>query len=93
MEFQIPSGLVVSANITPDKKTGIGLWSEDAFVKRFKMYADSNYKPQKIGPNDMNTPMPWMMYAGMEDKDLKAIYAYLQSIDPIEHKVVKFTPN
>jgi mono/diheme cytochrome c family protein len=93
MQFQIPSGTVVSANITPDKKTGIGSWSEDAFVKRFKMYADSGYTPHKIGPKDMNTPMPWMMYAGMEEKDLRAIYTYLQSLDPIPHEIVKFTAN
>jgi mono/diheme cytochrome c family protein len=93
MQFQIPSGTVVSANITPDKKTGIGSWSEDAFVKRFKMYADSGYTPHKIGPKDMNTPMPWTMYAGMEEKDLRAIYTYLQSLDPIPHQIVKFTAN
>lgn len=90
MEFMMPQGTVRSVNITPDKKTGLGLWSEETFVKRFKMYADSGYVPHAIGPKDMNTPMPWMMYAGMKESDLKAIFAYLQTLKSIEHAVVKF---
>jgi len=93
MEFGLPAGTTRSANITSDKKTGIGAWSEEAFVKRFKMYADSSYSPHKVGPKDMNTPMPWMMYAGMTEKDLKAIYSYLQSLKPIQNEVVKFSAN
>jgi len=93
MEFGLPGGIVRSANITPDKATGIGNWSEADFVKRFKMYADSSYIPHKVGPADMNTPMPWTMYAGMQENDLKAIFAYLQSLKPITHQVEKFTRN
>ncbi|CAM3649986.1 hypothetical protein POKO110462_13780 [Pontibacter korlensis] len=41
MEFTFPNGAVLrSANITPDKDTGTGKWTEDAFVQRFKMYQD-----------------------------------------------------
>ncbi|TDE17244.1 c-type cytochrome [Dyadobacter psychrotolerans] len=93
MEFGLPGGTVRSANITPDKTTGIGNWSEADFVKRFKLYADSAYVPHKVGPNDMNTPMPWTMYAGMEEDDLKAIFAYLKSLKPISHQVTKFSQN
>ncbi|WAC13278.1 c-type cytochrome [Dyadobacter pollutisoli] len=92
MEFVFPSGIVRSANITPDKTTGIGLWTEDAFVKKFKMYADSGYVPHKVGPTEMNTTMPWMMYAGMKEQDLRAIFTYLRSLSPISHTVVKFQP-
>jgi mono/diheme cytochrome c family protein len=92
MEFMFPSGIVRSANITPDKTTGIGLWTEDAFVKKFKMYADSGYVPHKVGPTEMNTTMPWMMYAGMKEQDLRAIFTYLRSLSPISHTVVKFQP-
>jgi mono/diheme cytochrome c family protein len=91
MEFASPAGIVRSPNITSDKKTGIGQWTEEAFVKRFKTFADSGYIPHPVGLKDMNTPMPWMMYAGMEENDLKAIYAYLQSLEPIDHQVTKFT--
>ncbi len=32
------------------------------------------------------------MYAGMKEEDLKAIYAYLRTVEPIPNKVVKFIP-
>lgn len=93
MEFIMPNGITTSANITPDKTNGIGYWTADAFVKRFKAYADSSYKPHKVGPREMNTAMPWMMYAGMEEADLRAIFAYLQTVKPLSNRVVKFKPN
>lgn len=92
-EFPINTGVVRSSNITADKETGIGDWSEEAFVNRFKMYADSSYSPPKIEGNTFNTIMPWMMYSKMTREDLAAIYAYLQTTTPIKNTVVKFTPN
>ncbi|PWJ56002.1 cytochrome c [Dyadobacter jejuensis] len=91
MAFPMPGGIVRSANLTPDVETGLGQWTEAMFVNRFKMYADSAYSPPKVAPGDLNTPMPWNMYAGMTDTDLKAIYAYLRSLKPIHHKVDKYT--
>lgn len=90
-EFILPGGVVRSANITPDRETGIGGWSEEMFVNRFKMYSDSLYTHQKVG-NGFNTIMPWTLYAGMQEYDLKAIYAYLHTLEPIKKQVVKFTP-
>jgi mono/diheme cytochrome c family protein len=89
-EFRLPMGTARSANISPDKETGIGTWTSDMFVSRFKQFVDSNYVPQKLQPGEVNTPMPWMMYAGMTSSDLEAIFAYLQTVKPIENKVVKF---
>jgi len=41
-EFQFPDGSVVrSANISPDN-SGIGQWTEEQFVLRFKMFSDSS---------------------------------------------------
>lgn len=89
MEFKQPAGIITSTNITFDKETGIGNWSKESFVARFKMYAGKDYKPVGVGKNDVNTPMPWTMYAGMKDSDLEAIYAYLKSIEPIKNEVVR----
>jgi hypothetical protein len=36
--------------------------------------------------------MPWTMYGGMHEEDLKAIFAYLKSVPPISNEVVKFVP-
>ncbi|MEZ4886384.1 MAG: cytochrome c [Chitinophagales bacterium] len=91
MEFPIETGGVVrSSNITPDKKTGIGTWSKDVFVQRFKSFADSSFTPTPIAAGDFNTVMPWTEYAGMEIEDLEAIYTYLQSLKPVEHTVSRF---
>lgn len=83
-------GTVYSANITPDIETGIGTWTEDQFVRRFKQYADSNFVSQSVADNTFNTYMPWEMYAGMTVSDLKALYAYLMSLGPKTNKVERF---
>lgn len=90
MEFPIPTGGTVrSSNITPHK-TGIGSWTKESFIARFKAYTDSSYVPQKTKEGDFNTTMPWTNYAGMSEEDLGAIYTYLQSLKPIEHIVERF---
>ncbi len=90
MEFRQPAGIVRSANITPHKQNGIGNLTQEEFVQRFKQYTDSAYQPAKLTPRDLNSPMPWSMYAGMEENDLKAIYVYLQSLSPIDNLVNHF---
>ena len=91
-EFKMPGVILRSPNITSDKETGIGNWSEAAFVNRFKSHADSAYKPPVITPGQPQTIMPWTMYGGMDTADLKAIYAYLKSVKPVANKIVRFEP-
>lgn len=91
--FEFPmvtGGVSRSANITQDEVTGIGKWSEEDFVKRFKSYTDSSYVSNKVSKGNFNTVMPWTMYGGMKEQDLKAIYAYLKTIKPIRNSVEKF---
>lgn len=90
--FPMPGGVMVtSSNLTPDKETGIGNWTEAQFVARFKQYTDSAYVNPTVAPGEFNSIMPWTMYAGMKEEDLKAIYAYLKTIKPIKNEVIKFT--
>jgi mono/diheme cytochrome c family protein len=90
--FPFPGGaMVTSSNLTQDTETGIGSWNEEMFVRRFTQYADSGYVNPKVSPGEFNSIMPWTMYAGMKEEDLKAIYAYLKTIKPIKNEVVKFT--
>jgi mono/diheme cytochrome c family protein len=92
-EFKFPDGSILrTMNITPDK-TGIGTWTEEKFVQTFKQYADSAYVVPSVAPGEYNTIMPWIMYAQMEEEDLKAIFAYLQTVKPIENIVERFTPS
>lgn len=90
--FPMPSGGVIrSANITPHPKTGIGKWSKETFIHRFKAYADSSAQNAELKQGEFNTIMPWTMYAGMTEEDLGAVYAYLHSLKPIDNSVVHFT--
>ncbi|WP_205503508.1 c-type cytochrome [Rufibacter psychrotolerans] len=92
MEFKLPDGSTLrSANITPDKKTGLGNWTKEAFINRFKQYNDSSFHTQTVAKGAFNTVMPWVMYAGMEQQDLEAIYAYLQDIPAVPHQVVRYS--
>jgi mono/diheme cytochrome c family protein len=82
-EFAFPDGTVArSANITPDPESGIGSWSEEAFVNRFKQYRDASQLHQ-VGAGDRKTVMPWNQYAGMTERDLGSIYAYLRTLKPV----------
>ena len=80
----------VPGNITPDKATGIGNWTDDQIIDAIR----SGHRPNGtlIGP-----PMPVAFYHGtpathaMSDTDVKAIVAYLRSIKPINNKVEKST--
>lgn len=87
--FEMPNGKVYSANITSDKATGIGGWTAEQFVQRFKAYADPANQPE-IDAKEVNTIMPWTMFAGMDTSDLRSIYSYLQTTKPINHKVEHF---
>lgn len=91
-EFPFPDGSVVrSGNITPDATTGIGKWDEGTFVNLFHARSDSVTLSTKLQPGEFNSIMPWTMYGRMHDEDLKAIYAYLKTLSPIQNIVVKFT--
>lgn len=91
-EFRMPDGsLLRSPNITPHP-TGIGNWTEEQFIRRFKQYTDSTFTLPHVEPGEFQTLMPWAMYGGMEEKDLRAIYHYLKSLEPVENSVVYFEP-
>ncbi|HVA12451.1 MAG TPA: c-type cytochrome [Stellaceae bacterium] len=72
------------ANITPDKDTGIGNWTDAQIIDAIR----NGKRPDGtiIGP-----PMPIAFYRNMSDTDAKAIVAYLRTVKPISHKVEKST--
>lgn len=87
-EFPMPNKTIVrSANITPDMETGIGKWTEAEFIQRFKKYSDSTFTPQPVAEGEFQTVMPWLFFTGMKETDLRALYAYLKTIPPVQNKV------
>ena len=74
LEFQMRSGGVqYSANITSDRETGIGRWTVEQFVARFKSVANADEASLALNGRK-NTEMPWRDYGGMKTEDLEAIF-------------------
>lgn len=91
-EFKFPDGAVLrSANITPHD-TGIGTWTKEMFIARFRAFGDSTYVPHKVNPGEFQTVMPWTFYGKMTEEDLGAIYEYLQTLKPVNQVVKVFEP-
>ena len=90
--FMLPGGgHVVTANITPDKETGIGQWTKEMFITRFKDATKPEmHTAAPIG--SYNTVMPWSFYGQMTDEDLAAIYDFLMTVKPVKHTVEKYIP-
>jgi mono/diheme cytochrome c family protein len=87
-EFPMPNGFRVrSANITPDADTGIGTWTEDQFVEKFKVFEGAPERVLSDVEQRDNTIMPWTVYAGITEDDLRAMYAYLRSLRPVINRV------
>ncbi len=78
-----PWGVSFAANLTPDKETGLGKWSEQTFINAIRT---GKHQGQPNG-RDILTPMPWFYIKESTDEDLKAIWAYLRSLPPIKNQV------
>lgn len=76
-----PWGVSYVANITPDENTGIGIWTEEMFIKALRTGKHMGYG------RDLLPPMPWQAYGQLTDDDLKAMFAYLRSVPAISNRV------
>jgi len=73
-------GTAVSSNITPDKETGIGNWTDQEIIRAIR---EGKAKDgSTLGP-----PMAFWLYRNMSDNDVKAIVAYLRTLKPIKNQV------
>lgn len=76
-----PWGVSFTRNLTPDKETGLGDWTEQNFV-------DTIRTGKKMGKGrPVLPPMPIPALQNHTDDELKAIFAYLQSIPAIKNAV------
>lgn len=76
-----PWGVSYARNLTPDKETGIGDWSEQNFLDTIK----TGKRMGKGRP--LLPPMPWQVLQKLTDDDLKAIFAYLMAQPPMKNAV------
>jgi hypothetical protein len=84
--FSGPWGVSYAHNLTPDRYGGLGIWTEEMLITAIR-----TGKHMSAG-RPIQPPMPWQVYRNMTDEDLKAIYAYLRSIPPIENKAPVYEP-
>ena len=81
-----PWGTTYSANLTPDRETGIGNWKKKVFIQAMRT-------GKHIGvARPILPPMPWQGLATLPDKDLRAIYAYLMNQPGLKNKVPDYAP-
>ena len=78
-----PWGVSFAINLTPDKETGIGEWSEQNFIQALRT---GKHQGQPNG-REILPPMPWQNTKAMTDDDLKAVFAYLRSIPAVKNQV------
>ena len=79
--FNGPWGISYTANLTPDQNTGLGIWTEDMFIRAIRTGKHMGTS-RPILP-----PMPWPMYRNATDEDLKSVYAYLRTIPAVVNHV------
>lgn len=83
LPFKGPWGEVTSANITPDA-SGISYYDEALFMNALRT--------GHVGARKLNSLMPWGYFSKMTDEDLKAIYAYLQTLPSVQHRIDNTEP-
>ena len=84
--FSGPWGVSFTANLTPDRDTGTGIWTFDIFKNTIR-----NGRHWGVA-RPLLPPMPWFNYKQMTDEDLYAIYAYTRTIKPIKNEVPQPLP-
>ncbi|HXR84650.1 MAG TPA: c-type cytochrome [Hanamia sp.] len=82
-----PWGISYADNLTPDP-TGVGSWTKEQF---FTAIREGKWKGMKNN-RELLPPMPWQEFSKMTDNELSAIFAYLQSIKPIQNIVPPAAP-
>jgi mono/diheme cytochrome c family protein len=79
-DIETPFGNIVAPNITPDRETGIGAWSEEEFEAAIRKGVRRDGSP-------LYPAMPYNAYTKMSHGDVLAIRAYLATVTPVRNVV------
>lgn len=75
-EIKTPFGTFYGTNITPDRETGIGDWTDEEIIAAIREgYARGKGVEAPV--------MPYYQYAGMADADVRDLVAYLRTLPPV----------
>jgi mono/diheme cytochrome c family protein len=75
-KYDGPFGSVYSTNITPDRQTGIGDWTDEQIITAIRLGRRPN--GERLIPVH-----PYPVFNGMAEEDLRALVAYLRSLPPV----------
>jgi mono/diheme cytochrome c family protein len=79
--FEIPGlGVFHGPNLTPDKETGLGGWTDTQIATAFT----TGKRPDG---RELAPIMPWRAFTGLAKDDVESIVAFLRSIPPVRNKV------
>ena len=78
-----PWGISYTANLTPDKNTGLGIWTAEMFIQALRTGKHMGTATSRA----ILPPMPWESFGKMTDDDLRAMFAFLQTIPAIVNHV------
>src|ERR1700722_15726620 len=85
--FAIPgAGVFVGENLTPDKTTGLGAWSDAQIIAAFR----TGKTPEG---RELSPVMPYPALSHLSDTDAQAIVAFLKSLPPVNNQVKNFGPS
>ncbi len=76
-KYEGPYGTVYSTNITPDKETGIGGWTDEQIVTAIRLGRRPN--GERLVPVH-----PYTVFNGMAEDDVKAVAAFLRTVPPVK---------
>lgn len=77
-----PFGTIYTTNLTPDVETGLGAWSFTAFERAMRSGVSRDGR-------HLYPAFPYTSFAGMAETDLTALYAYLQTLEPVHSPTPK----
>ena len=80
-----PFGMYPTGNLTSDKETGLGNWTDDE-IKRVITKGTL-----RDGTRMLPFPMDWPSFSTMKESDLNAVVAYLRTVPPVRNKVPRLT--
>lgn len=75
-ELPTPFGTFYGTNITPDPETGIGDWSDEEIIAAIR-------RGEVRGKGVEAPVMPYPLYAGMAERDVNDLVAYLRKLPPV----------
>jgi len=83
VSFDIPPFVGTAPNITPDRETGIGTWSDDEIKRAITQGARPNHGPLAVKP--LGDPMAANFFKALTPSDLDAVVVYLRSVPAVRN--------